>query len=196
MQVLLLFLSTSLIVGNALCLGGSGILGSECQHDQGDQEGQDTEQASGINTGSFQLVAQILQGIDLVPIDIYGGVTCGDTLAKAKEEGRTGSAQGLPVAEDHNGQCQEAKACHITGGCTVGSGQGIHKAADTGQRTGNDHARIPHLVNIDAQRGGSLGVFAAGTKPQTKLGLIKDHRQNDKQNPQNIVFVFSAKIYM
>ena len=121
-----------------------------------------------------------------VTVDIDAGVRGGDTFEQAEQQGCTGDVQGLPVTEDHNRQGQEAEACHLAGGGTVGGGKGVHKAAHTGQGTGDGGTGIAHLVHIDAQRVGSLGIFTAGAQPQTKAGLVEQNGQDDKQDDADI----------
>ena len=104
-------LASTLIVGNTLCLGRTGLLGGEGQNDQGNQVGQHPVQVGAD--------ADLSQHKHTVTIDIQGGVSCRNALEEAKEQRGQGNITGLPVAENHNGQSQEAEACNITVGGAV-----------------------------------------------------------------------------
>ena len=83
-------------------------------------------------------------------------------LEKPEEDGCARDVQGLPVAEDHDGQGQEAEARHVAGGGAVGGGEGVDEAAHARQGAGDGGAGVAHLLDVDAQGVGGLGVLAAG----------------------------------
>ena len=97
--------SASLVVGDALGLGGPGLLGGKGQHQQGDQVRQHPVQVGAD--------ADVGQQEHAVAVDVDAGICRGDALEQAKQQGRPGDVQRLPVAEDHDGQRQEAVAANV-----------------------------------------------------------------------------------
>ena len=171
-------LPLALVVGDALRLGGPGLLGGEGQNHQGDQIGQHP-----VDMGAD---AQLGQEEYPVAVDIDAGVGGGDALEQAEEQGRAGDVQGLPVAEDHDGQGQEAEAGHIAGGGAVGGGQGVDEAAHARQGAGDGGAGVAHLVDVDAQGVGGLGILAAGAQPQAEAGLVEQDGQHHKEDNADV----------
>ena len=171
-------LSASLVVGNTLCLGSPGLLGSEGQNCQSHQIRQHPVQVGAD--------AQLGQQEHTVTVDVDGAVSSSNALKQTKQQRSGCNVAGLPVTEDHNRQSQEAEACHIAVGGAVGSGQGVNEAAHTGQRAGNGGTGVAHLIDIDAQRVRSLGILTTGTEPQAEAGLVQDDGQDDKQNDADI----------
>ena len=88
-------LSLSLVVGNTFRLGCAGLPGCEGQHHQRDDVGHHVIHAAGD--------VQRLQ-------EVEAGVNIGQGAEQAEQQGSQRDAGGLPLAEDHDGQCQEAKA--------------------------------------------------------------------------------------
>ena len=89
----------------------------------------------------------------------------------------------LPLAEDHDGQRQEARAGDADLKAPgLNAGDDIGHAADAAEQAGDQHARIAHLVHVDADRIGCLGVFAAGAQAQAEAGLVHDDIADDKQH--------------
>ena len=168
----------ALVVGNALRLGGPGLLGGEGQHDQGDEVGQHP-----VEVGAD---GDLRQQIHPVAVEVDGGIGGRHALEQAEQQGRPRDVQRLPVAEDHDGQGQEAEAGHLAGGGAVGGGQGVDKAADARQRPGDGGAGVPHLVDVDAQGVRRLGILAAGAQPQAELRLIEDDGQQHEQQDAHI----------
>ena len=65
------------------------------------------------------------------------------------------------------------------------AGTGCHRVgqtADAAQETGDQHASVAHLVDIDAHRVRCLGMLAAGAQAQAKAGLVHDDIGHDKQD--------------
>ena len=130
--------------------------------------------------------ADLRQHIHAVSVDVDAGIGSGNALEEAKQQGGPGNVQRLPVAEDHDGQSQEAKARHIAVAGAVGGGQGVDKAAHARQSTGNGGAGIAHLVDIDAQAVCRLRILAAGPKPQTEAGLIQQDGHNNEEQDADV----------
>ena len=53
-------------------------------------------------------------------------------------------------------------------------------AADAAKEAGDQHARIAHLVDVDAHGVRCLRVLATGTQPQTEAGLVQRHIGRDQ----------------
>ena len=86
----------TLVVGDALCLGGHAVLGREGQDDHGRHERHHVVDVA----GPVQLCQE-------------GGIcNVGQALEHGKEHGSPKDVEGLPLAEDHNGQGQEACTGH------------------------------------------------------------------------------------
>ena len=130
--------------------------------------------------------ADFRQHIHTVPVDVDAGIGGGNALEEAKEQGGTGNVQRLPVAEDHNRQSQEAKACHVAVAGAVGGGQGVDKAAHACQSTGDGGAGIAHLVDIDAQTVCRLRILTAGPEPQTEAGLVEQNGHDEEEQNADI----------
>ena len=99
--------------------------------------------------------------------------------AKNTEDARIGER--FPVTEDPNCQRQEAIAAHVG----VEAGTGCHRVgqtADAAQETGDQHASVAHLIDIDAHRVRCLGMLATGAQAQAKAGLVHDDIGHDKQD--------------
>ena len=172
------YLSLSLVVGDALCLGGAGLLGGEGQHHQRDDIRQHP-----VNMGAD---ADLRQPVHAVAVDVQAGVGRGNALEQAEQQRCSGDIQRLPVTEDHNRQRQEAEACHVAVGGAVGGGQGVDEAAHAGQRAGNGGAGVAHFVDIDAQTVRCLGILTAGAQPQAKPGLVQNDGQDDENQNADI----------
>ena len=70
-------------------------------------------------------------------------------LKKAKNSEAPEDVQGLPVAEDHHRQREEAVARHLA----LEAGARRHRerqAAHAAQHAGDEHADVAHLVHVDA----------------------------------------------
>ena len=153
-------LSAALVVGNALCLGCSGLLGGEDQNHHGCNKGHHI----------VDLLAPVERRQE------RGIRNVGQRLKHRKEQCRTGDLQWLPLTEDHNRQGQEAHACNahleIPGG---NGGDNIGKATDAAQHAGNQHTAPTHFIDVDAHGVRRLGMLAASGKPQTEPGAIQHH---------------------
>ena len=90
-------LSAALVVGNALCLGRSGLLGGEDQNHHGCDKGHHI----------VDLLAPVERRQE------RGIRNIGQRLKHRKEQCRTGDLQWLPLTEDHNRQGQEAHALSL-----------------------------------------------------------------------------------
>ena len=105
-------LPLALVVGHALSLGCPGLFGGKRQHDQRDEIGQHP-----VEMGAD---ADLRQEIHAVAVDVDAGVRGRHALEEAEQQRGSCDVQRLPVAEDHNGQRQEAEARHIAVGRAVG----------------------------------------------------------------------------
>ena len=104
-----------------------------------------------------------------------GGVcNVGKALEHSKEHGCAKDVEGLPLAKDHNGQCQKAGTGNadfkVPG---LHAGDNVSQAANTAQETGDQHTGIAHAVDVDTNGIRCLGVLAAGAQAQAKAGLVQ-----------------------
>ena len=99
---------------------------------------------------------------------------------------RAGDAQGLPVAEDHDREREEAEARHVAVCHAVRGGQRVHESAQARQGAGDHDAAVAHLVDIDAQGGGRLRILAASAEPEAEAGLVEEDGQHDEQDDDDI----------
>ena len=112
------------------------------------------------------------------------------TLEHGKEHGGGTDVERLPLTKDHNSQCKEARASHadlkVPG---LHRGHDICQTADSAQRTGKQHTRVAHLVDVDAHRIGCLRMFAAGAQAQAEAGTLEDEGRDDQDEDaeRNIV---------
>ena len=90
-------LPLALVVGNALRLGGAGLLRCEGQHHQGDDIGQHVIHGA----GQVQIAQQVEAAVHIA-----------QGPEEAEQQRRQGDAGGLPLAEDHHRQGQEAETGH------------------------------------------------------------------------------------
>ena len=104
-------------------------------------------------------------------------------LNTAKNMAAAQMLKGFHWTKDHNSQCKEARASHadlkVPG---LHRGHDICQTADSAQRTGKQHTRVAHLVDVDAHRIGCLRMFAAGAQAQTEAGLVQHHIADDEQH--------------
>ena len=75
--------------------------------------------------------AEVGQRVHTVAVDVDAGVGRRDALEQTEEDRGARDAQRFPVAEDHDGQREEAEARHVAVGGAVGGGQRIDKAAES-----------------------------------------------------------------
>ena len=71
-------LSLSLIVGDTLCLGGSGFTGGKGQHQKHHHVGDDIVEVDGKT--------QLLEGANAVSVNVKGGVGSTDALEQSEQE--------------------------------------------------------------------------------------------------------------
>ena len=80
------------------------------------------------------------------------------------------------MAEDHDRQGKETETRHAVFKLPDRyARQDVAQAAQTAQRTGNQHARPAHLVYTDANRGSRLRMFAACHQPQTQPVFVQEN---------------------
>ena len=157
----------TLVVRDTLSLGGHAVFGGKGQNDHGCDERHHVIDVAG-------------------PVELCqeGGIrnVC-QTLEHGKEHGGGTDVEGLPLTKDHNSQCKEARASHadlkVPG---LHRGHDICQTADSAQRTGKQHTRVAHLVDVDAHRIGCLRMFAAGPQAQAEAGLVQHHIADDEQH--------------
>ena len=130
--------------------------------------------------------ADLGEHVDAVAIDVDARVARRDALEEAEQQRGDRDIHGLPVAEDHNGQCEEAEARHVAVRGAVCRCQRIDEAAHARERAGNGRARVAHLVDVDAQRIRRLGIFAAGAQAQAEARLIEQDRQDDEKQDADV----------
>ena len=160
-----------LVVGDTLRLGGAGLLGCERQHHQRDDVGHHVVHRAGDVHG--------LQ-------EVEAGIHIGQRPEQAEQQGRQRDAGGLPLAEDHNGQRQEAEAGHAVFEPPLGhAGGDEYDAAQAAQHTGDQDAGPAHLIDVDAHGVRRLGMFAAGHEAQTEAGLVQHHIGTDQQQQRH-----------
>ena len=127
--------------------------------------------------------ADLRQLEDAVAVDVDARIACRDALKEAEQQRGDRDIHGLPVAEDHNGQCEEAEARHVAVRGAVCRSQRIDEAAHARERAGNGRARVAHLIDVDAQGVRRLRIFAARAQTQAEARLIEQDRQdNEEQN--------------
>ena len=85
----------TLIVGDALSLRGSGLLGREGQNDEGDEVGQHVVN----NAGHVELEQEVKAGVDIA-----------QSAEEAEQDRSQCDLHRTPAAEDHDGEGQEAEA--------------------------------------------------------------------------------------
>ena len=83
------------IVGDALSLRGSGLLGREGQNDEGDEVGQHVVN----NAGQVELEQEVKAGVDIA-----------QSAEEAEQDRSQCDLHRTPAAEDHDGEGQEAEA--------------------------------------------------------------------------------------
>ena len=106
----------TLVVGDALRLGGTGALGGERQHDERD----DIRHHVVHRTGNVHRREEAKAHVDIRK-----------RAEQAEEERRERDALGLPLTEDHDREGQEAEACHAVLKAPFGNAGGDeHDAAD------------------------------------------------------------------
>ena len=130
--------------------------------------------------------ADLRQQVHPISIDIDAGVGGRHALEKAEKQRGAGNVQRLPIAEDHDRQSQKAEPRHIAGSGTVGGGQSVNEASHARQRAGDGGSGVAHLIDVDPQRVGRLGIFATGAQTQTESGLIENDGQHHKQKDTDI----------
>ena len=162
-------LALTLVVGDAFSLGGVGLLGGQDEYDHRDQIGKHLidvflglHAAEGGQEGNGRAVGA-------------------DDLEEGKEQRRAQNGQRFPVAEDHDGQGEEAVAAD--GGGEGGAGhEDVGEAADAGEEAGDHDAGIAHLVDVDAHGVRRLGMLAAGPQPQAEAGVVEDDPGNQEED--------------
>ena len=130
--------------------------------------------------------ADLGEHVDAVAVDVDARVARRDALEEAEQQRGDRDIHGLPVAEDHNGQCEEAEARNVAVRGAVCGRQRIDEAAHARERAGNGRARVAHLVDVDAQRIRRLGIFAAGAQAQAEARLIEQDRQDDEKQDADV----------
>lgn len=106
--------------------------------------------------------------------------------AKTEQQTAQHGALGLEFSEDHRRDGDEALTHNGDGTELVGNGHGHAGAAQAGQEAGNAHAQEPGAQHVDAQRFAGLGMFTAGTHPQTEAGLVKDEPDDRRGNKHQV----------
>ncbi|CAN4040120.1 TetR/AcrR family transcriptional regulator C-terminal domain-containing protein, partial [Dysosmobacter welbionis] len=95
---------------------------------------------------------------------------------EAEQQRRQGDAGGLPLAEDHHRQGQEAETGHAVFKLPLADARDdIHNAAQAAQHAGDQYAGVAHPVDVDAHGIRCLGMLAAGAQPQAEAGLVQHH---------------------
>ena len=95
---------SALVVRNTFRFRCPGVLGGKCQDDQGDQVGHHVVDG-----------ARDLEGCQEGESAVY----VGQRAEESEQEGCSRDVQRFPLAEDHNGQGQEAEACDAGLKCPV-----------------------------------------------------------------------------
>jgi len=83
-------------------------------------------------------------------------------------------APGAPLSEYQGSQRDKAHAVYGADGVLDILRQHHGSAGQPRQRSGHEHAYVPHGVYVDAHGRGRLGMFAAGTEAQTQRSLVHD----------------------
>ena len=101
---------------------------------------------------------------------------------QTKDQAHHGSGRNVPVAKDHCGDGQVAKA-HVDAGREVRrDGVGIADATNAAERTGDDHGDEASLVNVAARGVNSLGVLAARAQAHAKARLVHEVPGGDRNH--------------
>ena len=105
-------------------------------------------------------------------------------VAEAEEQAGQQHAAGAPAAEDDGSQSDKAAAGHDAVGVGAGVAGGQVRAAHTGQCAADGAGDVLHADDVDAQRGGSLGMLAYRLVAQARTGAVEKHgREHHQQDP-------------
>ena len=117
-------------------------------------------------------------GNDLIRLQLAG-----QACRQAKEHSGTQSSDGIPRAENHDGECSEASAGREA---SLEGSRGLQRQVSAGQpckcpREG--HVEKAHPLHADAGRVGGRGLFAHRARAQSPDGA-KEHDLEHKDNDQ------------
>ena len=159
---------SALVVRNTFRFRCPGVLGGQCQDDQGDQVGHHVVDGT-----------RDLKGCQEGESAVYVGQRAEET----EQEGCSRDVQGLPLTEDHNGQGQEAEACDAGLKLPLGDACGdVDDSAQTAEKTGDQDAGPAHHFDVDTDGVGCRGVLAACHKTKAEAGLIEDEVGDEKED--------------
>ena len=96
------FISAALVVGDTFRLGRARFFGSKRQHDKCYQVRQKVVQVAGEKCN---VLAEFLEEIDAIAIDIDGCICCCKALQNAENKGYNCDVERFPVTKNHNSKC-------------------------------------------------------------------------------------------
>ena len=151
----------TLVVGDTLGLRRAGILGRKGKHDK--------------RNDVRQHVVQRARQVHRLE-EAEARVNVAERTEEAEQQRGQRDALRLPLAEDHNGEGQEAEARHAVFEPPLRNARGNEDdTADAAENARNQHACPAHLIDVDADASSCLRMLAAGHQAQAEAGLVQRH---------------------
>ena len=164
----LLSLSCAGVEGNSFRFRCPGFFRSKCQNDHRRNVRDHFEEVA------FMQNVEVVQEVDLE-------VGESDRREETEKDRREEDPERFPLTENHDRQSQKP----VSGNGAAEAdrrGNDVGDAADAAERSGDQHSRPTHPVDIDAEGLRGMRMFAAGAESQTETRFLQHdyrHQQND-----------------